>query len=134
VLEFILGRAGARLTFSAAVGLTFLGCLILAAMVASGVLSGDVAVGSLVAVVVVLSWWAAPGSAVVMSLVGFLFDNGFAVNTQGTLSWHGESDLLRLAALLGMAVMASVMGNGRRLARDEARQSQWWGVGRRLHH
>jgi K+-sensing histidine kinase KdpD len=133
VFDFILGSAGARLKFPAALGLTFMGGLLLAATVASEVIAGDVAVGAFVVLVAVLSWWAAPVAAVVAALMGFLFANGFALDTKGTLSWHGESDLLLLAALIGIAVTVSVMGNGRRLERDEVRQSEWWGVGRRLH-
>jgi len=134
VFDFILGRAGARLKFPAALGLTFLGGLLLAATVASGVIAGDVAVGAYVVLVAGLSWWAAPVAAVVVALMGFLFANGFALDTKGTLSWHGESDLLLLAALIGVAVTVSVMGNGRRLARDERPQSEWLTVDRGLHH
>jgi hypothetical protein len=134
VFDFIVGRAGAPVKPPAAVGLAFVGCLLLAATVASGVIAGDVAVGAFVVLVAVLSWWAAPGVAVVVALVGFLFANGFALDTKGTLSWHGESDLLLLAALIGTAVTVSVMGNGRRLARDEHRQSEWSPVDRGLHN
>jgi hypothetical protein len=134
VVDFVLGRAGASLNLPSAVGLTFVGCLLLAATVASGVIGGDVAVGAFVILVAVLSWWAAPGAAVVVALVGFLFANGFALDAGGTLSWHGEADLLLLVALIGIAVTVSVMGSGRRLGRAEHRQSEWSPVDRGLHH
>jgi hypothetical protein len=134
VFDFIVGGAGARLNLPAAAGLTFVGCLLLAASVASGVVAGDVAVGAFAILVAVLSWWAAPGAAVVVALVGFLFANGFALDSEGTLSWHGEADLLLLAALVGIAVTVSVMGNGRRLGGAEFRQSEGSPVDRGLHH
>ncbi len=114
VFDLILGKGGARLNLPAAVSLTFLGCLLLAATVASGIIGGDAAVGAFVILVGVLSWWAAPGTAVVAALVGFLFVNGFALDTKGTLTWHGESDLLLLGVSIGVAVTVSVMGIGRR--------------------
>jgi hypothetical protein len=61
VVDFVLGRAGASLNLPSAVGLTFVGCLLLAATDASGFIGGDVAVGAFVILVAVLSWWAAPG-------------------------------------------------------------------------
>lgn len=132
--DFIMGRAGARLRFPAALGLTFVGGLLLAATVAVGAIAGDVAVGAFVVLVAMLSWWTAPVAAVVMAFVGFLFANGFALDTKGTLSWHGESDLLLLAVFVGLALTVSVLGNGRRIARDERRLSEWLTVGRGLHH
>jgi K+-sensing histidine kinase KdpD len=35
---------------------------------------------------------------------GWLLFNGFVVDGDGTLHWHGGSDLLRLAVLLGSAI------------------------------
>jgi K+-sensing histidine kinase KdpD len=115
-------------------GLTFVGGLLFAATTAVGVIAGDVAVGAFVILVAVLSWWAAPGATVVVALVGFLFANGFALDTKGTLSWHGESDLLLFGVFIGVAVTMSVMGNARRLERERRRQSEWLTVDRGLHH
>jgi K+-sensing histidine kinase KdpD len=111
VVDFILGRDGGSLSLASSAGLTFVSCLVLAAAMASGILSGPLAFGAFAAVVVVVSWWSYPATAVVVALVGFLFANGFAVDNGGTLTWHGESDLLRLFCLLGLALTTSVMGH-----------------------
>jgi K+-sensing histidine kinase KdpD len=110
-MDFILGRDGGSLSFVSSVGLVFLSCLILAAAVASGILSGTVAFGAFVVVVVAVSWWSTPAAAVVLALLGFVFANGFVVDSRGTLMWHGEPDLLRLACLLGLALTASILGH-----------------------
>jgi K+-sensing histidine kinase KdpD len=111
IVDFILGRDGGRLSFASSLGLTFVSCLLLAAATASGIVGGTLAFGAFVVVVVAASWWSSPATAVVLALVGFLFANGFAFDSGGTLVWHGEADLLRLFCLLGLAVTASVMGH-----------------------
>jgi K+-sensing histidine kinase KdpD len=113
VIDFILGRDGTRLSFAAGAGITFLSCLVLAAVVASGFIGGTFAFAGFVVIVAVLSWWSSPATAVVLALVGFLFANGFVLDTSGTLAWHGETDLLRLVCLLGLALTLSVLGHGR---------------------
>jgi hypothetical protein len=110
VLDLILGRDGMRLSFAGALGIAFVGFLLLAATAASGFISGDVAFGAFVVFVVVLSWHAAPATAAVVSLMGFAFADGFALDAAGTLSWHGESDLIRLTCLVAMAVTAALLG------------------------
>jgi hypothetical protein len=110
VLDLILGRDGVRLSFAGALGIAFVVFLLLAATAASGFISGDVAFGAFVVVVVAVSWNAAPATAAVVSLVGFAFAVGFAVDADATLSWHGESDLVRLTCLAAMAVTASLLG------------------------
>jgi K+-sensing histidine kinase KdpD len=112
-LAFILGRDGDRLSFAGAVALSFVACLGLAAVAASGFLSGDLAFASFVLVAVVMSWWSAPVTAAVVAFVAFLFANGFAYDTVGTLTWHGEADLLRLVCLVGVSLTVSVLGYGR---------------------
>jgi K+-sensing histidine kinase KdpD len=136
VIDFILGRDGARLSFAAAVGITFVSCLVLAAAAASGLLGGARAFGGFVVIVVIVSWWSSPVSALALAVVALLFANGFAVDTGGTLAWHGEADLLRLLCLLALAVTASILG---RLHLDRARRQgppaaadnrshDWWQV------
>jgi K+-sensing histidine kinase KdpD len=112
-IEFILGRDGARLSFAGALALCFVACLGVAAVVASGFISGEVAFGGFLIAVVVISWWSAPGTAGVVAVVGFLFANGFAFDSAGALSWHGESDLLRLVTMVALALTVSVLGYGR---------------------
>lgn len=112
-LRFILGKDGPRLSFAGALPLAFLACLAVAAVVASGFLTGDVAFGCFLIVVVAISWWSSPATASLVAVVGFLFANGFAFDSGGSLEWHGEPDLLRLVILLGLALTVSVLGYGR---------------------
>jgi hypothetical protein len=110
VLDFLLGRDGTRLTVGTAVGLTFVGCLCLAAMDAIGLLKGEIAFGGFVLLVVVMSWWSAPVTSMAVALLAFAFANGFAFDTKGTLSWHGEADLVRLSLMVLLALTVSVIG------------------------
>ena len=113
MLDFVLGRGSARLTLGTATGLTFVGCLGISAITAIGLLPGELAFGAFVALVVLMSWWSAPATSVVVGLMAFLFANGFAFDTQGTLSWHGEADLVRLSLLVILALTVSVVGSRR---------------------
>jgi K+-sensing histidine kinase KdpD len=111
VIDFALGKGAAGLSFPGGVGLAFVACLGLAAIAATGAIPGDVAFAGFLLVVVATAWWSAPATGVVVALVGFLFVNGFALDSNGTLAWHGESDLLRLVSMVALAVTVSVLGN-----------------------
>ena len=110
VFDFLLGRDGTRLTFGTAAGLTFVGCLGLAAMDSIGLLTGDIAFGGFVLLVVVMSWWSAPATSIVVAFLAFAFADGFALDSKGTLAWHGEADLVRLSLLVLLALTVSVIG------------------------
>lgn len=128
-LAFILGRKGGGLSFTGSVALTFVACLGVAAVAATGVVSGEAAYWCFLLVAVVIAWWSSPMSAVVNGCVAFLFANGFAFDTDGILSWHGEADLLRLMAVVALALTASFLGSGRRVRlkdRAERRRVDAW--------
>lgn len=136
VIDFVLGRHATRLSFAAAVGITFVSCLVLSAVVASGLLGGTPAFGGFVVIVVIVSCWSTPVTSLALALVAFLFANGFAIDNGGTLTWHGEADLLRLLCLLALAVTASILGplrldRARRRGLPDAadnRAHDWWQV------
>jgi K+-sensing histidine kinase KdpD len=111
VVDYLLGRDVPRLSPTAALGLTFVSCLVLAAVVAAGVLWGSIAFGACVAIVVVVSWWSSPATAVVLAGVAFLFANGFVFDSAGTLVWHGDTDVVRLALLVCLAIIGSLLGH-----------------------
>lgn len=105
-----MGKDGHRLSVTAAAGLTFLSCLVMAAAVSAVEVGQTVAFAAFALAVALVAWWVAPVGAIVAALLGFLFADGFAVDSAGTLDWHGSADLLRLAALVGLAVTASLLG------------------------
>lgn len=103
--------------------MTFVVCLGAAAAAATGVVKGDPAFACFAVTVLVLSWWSSPAAAATSAIVAFLFVDGFAFDSSGILVWHGEADLLRLVVLIGLAVIGSVLGSGRReRARDRTRR------------
>jgi K+-sensing histidine kinase KdpD len=57
------------------------------------------------AVVVVCASVTEPAMALLLSLCAWLDFNGFVVGTEGTLSWHGNNDGVRLAVLIGCALL-----------------------------
>jgi len=58
--------------------------------------------------------WAADAlAALIVTAVAFLLANGFMVNRQGELSWHGRDDLWRLAVLLLGALLGVAVGQVR---------------------
>jgi hypothetical protein len=111
VIDFIIGKDGRCWSLASSVAVTFVSCLLLAAAAAAGIVQGALAFGAIVVVVAVVSWWTSPASAVVVSLVGFFFADGFVFDQLGTLTWHGEGDVLRLALLVLLAVIASLLGH-----------------------
>jgi K+-sensing histidine kinase KdpD len=60
-----------------------------------------------VAGVAVLAWWVRPWAALGAAGLGWLFLNGFLVNRQGDLRWHGRDDTVRIVLLAGVAVAVS---------------------------
>lgn len=113
-LSFILGRDGGGLSFAGAVALSFVTCLGMAAVVAAGIVSGDLAFACFVLAAMVFSWWTSPAAASVVGIVAFLFADGFALDAMGTLAWHGEADLVRLMTILALSLTVSVLGSGHR--------------------
>jgi len=59
--------------------------------------------------VLVLAWWSTVGGAVLSAGLGWLMLNGFVVNQYGALSWHGNSDVINLAVLVGVAVLTAAV-------------------------
>jgi hypothetical protein len=140
VLYFVVGRDPECWSLVSSVGVTFVAGLILAAATAAGIVNEALAVSVLVGVVAVVGWWSSPASAALAGLVGFLFANGFLLDTEGTLAWHGQSDLVRLTVMVCVAVVAALLGRLRDLGkqRDSARSrplvrkaqdspaGEWW--------
>jgi len=124
-----MGKDGGRLPFASAAGLVFVACLALAAAVSSGVLSSTFAFASFLLVGVVVSWWSPPATAAALGLLTIVFANGFAVNTGGTLTWHGESDVVRLICFLALSVTASILGH-----RDVDQTRPFRAAARRVEH
>ncbi len=68
----------------------------------------------LAAVVAGFAAWAADvAAAVLVAALTFLVANGFLVNRQGELSWHGAADLHRGALLLTAAAVGLVVARVR---------------------
>ncbi len=121
VADVLLGREAGGLPLESALGLTFLSCLVLAAAVASGVVVGTPAIGTMVLVVVIVAWCSAPATAVLVAILAFLFVDGFVVDTAGTLTWHGDADLALIASMVVVAVTAALLGGRRRTIKDPSR-------------
>lgn len=66
-----------------------------------------VALGALALVAAGSSIGMRTGTAVASGLVGWLLANGFVVHHFGVLRYDGPSDLVRLALLVGFAVLAT---------------------------
>ena len=113
-LAFILGRNDDGFSFSGSVALSFVGCLGVAAATATGLVTGDRAFACFVLVATVTAWWSSPAAAATGAMVAFMFANGFAFDTVGTLAWHGETDVVRLVAIVALAITVSVLGSGHR--------------------
>jgi hypothetical protein len=89
-------------------GLSFAACLVLAAL-ASALEPNQMVAFVLFAVVAgTLAWWSAPAWAPAIGLLAFLFLDGFAENAQGSLSWDGQGDLVRLVTLVIVALVGSL--------------------------
>jgi len=67
------------------------------------------ALGVMTVTVLVLAWWSTVGGAVLSAGLGWLMLNGFVINQYGALSWHGNSDVINLAVLVGVAVLTAVV-------------------------
>jgi len=67
------------------------------------------ALGVMTVTVLVLAWWSTVGGAVLSAGLGWLMLNGFVVNQYGALAWHGNSDAINLAVLVGVAVLTAVV-------------------------
>jgi K+-sensing histidine kinase KdpD len=93
-----------------AVGIAFTATLVVAALLAE---SGRWAAGglglALMAVTVgATAWWCRPWTSVIAGALGWLMFNGFVIDQDGTLGWHGSSDTLRLGVLLAVAVSTAM--------------------------
>ena len=110
VLYFLLGRRSGHLVVHAAVRVAFVLCLGVAALHAAGVLGIVPGLIAMAAVVIAVSWWVVPQVSLIIAALAFLFTNGFIYDLQGTLSWHGDSDIWTLLTLLLVAVAASIAG------------------------
>lgn len=110
VLYFLLGRRSSHLIVHAALCLAFALCLGVAALRAAGFLGVIGGIVAMAAVVVCVSWWVVPQVSLLVAALAFLFINGFVVDLQGTLSWHGASDAWILVALAAGAWAASIAG------------------------
>lgn len=61
----------------------------------------------LTAIVAVSAWLGTPAGALAATGVGWLLLDGFLVDQQGALRWHGPPDLVRLLVLVGVAISVS---------------------------
>jgi K+-sensing histidine kinase KdpD len=68
------------------------------------VLSTATAFVVLAVVVALCAWFMGWAALLFTAGFGWLVFNGFVVDGDGTLRWHGGSDLLRLGVLLGCAI------------------------------
>ena len=57
---------------------------------------------AMAALVAATAWWVRPAASLIVVGVAFLDINGFLLNSDAQLTWHGWSDVLRLAALLAV--------------------------------
>ena len=112
-IDVLLGRGASRLSITAAAGLALVACLVVAAVVSSVRMDQTWAFAAFAVVVILIAWWSTLVGSVIVALLGFLFGNGFAVDTAGTLEWHGAADLLRLTVLVGLALTTSLLGRRR---------------------
>jgi K+-sensing histidine kinase KdpD len=73
-------------------------------------LHGAPDLGILAATVFVLGLVITTGTSLAAAGLSALLLNGFLVDHDGTLHWHGSVELLRLAILLGAAMVGSTIG------------------------
>lgn len=84
-------------------------------------LHGAPDLGILAATVFVLGLVMTTGTSLAVAGLSALLLNGFLVDHDGTLQWHGSVEVLRLAILLGAALAGSTAGAVRlRMARRAA--------------
>jgi hypothetical protein len=93
-----------------AVGVAFTATLGVAAVLGNcGAWSaGDVGLLAMTVAVGVSAWWCRPWTSLLAGALGWLMFDGFVVDQLGVLGWHGRSDAVRLAVLLGVAVAVSL--------------------------
>lgn len=84
------------------------------------------ATGVMVGGVVVLAWWVRPWAALAAPALAWLFLNGFLVNRNGELRWHGAADTARLALLTGAAFIVTVVRSVQLLRRRFRRIPPTW--------
>jgi K+-sensing histidine kinase KdpD len=96
-------------TFAATMALSFGAFLVLAALVTALQMPTMAAEAAFGVVIVVMAWRSTPAQAAVTALLAFLFVNGFVLGAQGTLSWSGEEDLVRLGAFVLLALAVSAL-------------------------
>jgi K+-sensing histidine kinase KdpD len=106
-VEWFLGNDDTKVSFAGGMGLGLVIYLGLAAIVAAASLDPRIGFVAYAVAVAALAWWAAPGVALSLAAMAFLFVNGFVLNRVGNLSWHGSEDALRLATLLVIALFVS---------------------------
>ncbi len=126
VIDMILGKDEPCTSWGYAIGATFVSCLVLAAVVAVGLIDRDFAFAVIAVIVVAVAWWTSPASAVAAAGVGFLFADGFVFDAAGTLAWHGEGDVLRLTTLVCLAIVTSLFGHLHRHRRRSGGRAQKW--------
>jgi hypothetical protein len=76
-------------------------------------------------------WAADTVATVIIAGLAFVLANGFLVNHQGELSWHGQADLWRLAVLVVAAGLGLALGyaRSRRAARRRFVDLEAWANG-----
>lgn len=68
-----------------------------------------VALGIMAATVLILAWWSRIGGAALSAGLGWLMLNGFVINQEGLLAWHGARDVISLSVLLAVAVLTAAI-------------------------
>jgi K+-sensing histidine kinase KdpD len=106
-VEWFLGNDDTKVSFAGGMGLGLVIYLGLAAIVAAASLHPRIGFVAYAVAVAALAWWAAPGVALSLAAMAFLFVDGFVLNSAGNLSWHGSEDALRLGTLLVIALFVS---------------------------
>jgi K+-sensing histidine kinase KdpD len=97
-------------------GLAFLVLLMLtAALVTLGHLIGTATATAIVlAVLAVLGWKLRLAAATASGVIAWSLLNGFVIDQQGDLHWHGRADLLRLVLLIASSFGAGLARSVRR--------------------
>ncbi len=101
-------------------GISFIALILVTAVLEAARSSIGVGLASTItiAVVAILAWWVRPMAAIGAGALGWLLLNGFVVDGDGDLHWHGHADVVRLVLLLSaaaaLALVRSVQLSARR--------------------
>ena len=75
------------------------------------VLPGWAELAAVMVLVAAFAWWVTPLAAVLIAGLAFLDLDGFLVNDDGQLSWHGYADVGRIVVLLAAALTVVLLRN-----------------------